>query len=292
MSEDNLKQTDDTKISNNDSKSKFFKEKFSIPFPNTKEERKILFFEFKQREREFKIGSQMLIEENALIIDRMDIYQMFNINFLHNEVKRYDLPNIKISNIWSFAKNLCEIGYLTRITFPLFSKYMRKKHKGNEIIKYAVYDCEKWRFNQLEEIKELDKIFHLEDLGERDFQMLRERNKKPLTSEEASEKVRKTNSLIQEKSFIDKIEFERKNRRKGKEERMKNENISTENNNKRRIDIKSGIICPSDASQMHLEKMKNKITTYTTGRHMGQTVNWLDRHFENCKIKFEDHPPE
>ena len=292
MSEDNFDKNKNTERKNRDPKNEFFKKKFSIAYPNTKEGREKLFLEFKKREREFKIGSQMLIEENSPLIDRMHVYEMFNISFLFREAKRYDNPNIKLSNVWDFAKNLCEIEYLTRIAFPLFSKYMRKKHKGNEIIKYAVYDCPKRRFDQLEAIKELDRMFYLEDLEDRKDKRLELENKKRLTPDEASERVINTNSLIQEKSFIANIEFERKIKGKLKEKLNENQQTADQIKQKRIMDIKNGIICPSKATQKHLTKMKNQITKYTSGRHMGQEVNWLDRHYENCKVRFEDHPPE
>ena len=292
MSKDDIKLNKDTKIDNECSGYQYFEEKFSIPIPNTKEERKKLYFQFKKREREYRIGAQILEEENALLFDRMHDYEMFNISFLYKEAERYDNIKMKKGTVYNFVKNLCEIGFLTRIEISLFSKFMRKKHRGNEIIKYVIRNCPKWRFDQLEVIKQRDHIYYLEEKEEREFQILKEKNKIRLTPEEASEKVVKTNTLIQEKTFIANIENKRKNKEKIKNKWGKNQQTADQMEQKRITGIKNGKFCPSEATQKHLIKMKSQITKYTSGRHIGQEVNWLDRHYENCKVNFEEHPLE
>ena len=292
MTKDDFKSNNDKKISNNSLGNEYFKELFSISIPDNEQERVELYFKFKSREREYKLGAQVLQGRNSLIYERMHIIEMFNFSFLFGEVKDYDLVEISRAKLHRFVANMCEIGILKRIEVSLYSKVMRKKHKGTEIIKYATQNCSKWRFDQLEAIEKKDQIYYLEEIKEREFQILKEQNKKRLTSEQASEKVVKTNSLIQKKSLIANIEFERKNKRKIKEKLNENQQTADQIKQKRIIDIKDGKICPSGATQKHLTKMKNQITKYTSGRHMGQEVNWLDRHYESCKVKFEDHPPE
>ena len=304
MSEDNLNQNDNNNIKNRDSKSEFFKKKFSISYPNTKEERESLFLEFKKREREYKIGSQMLLEENSLLIDRMDIYEMFNISFLFREVKKYDISDIKISNVHDFAKNMCEIGYLVRIEIPLYSKYMRKKHKGNEIVKYATWDCPKWRFDQLEAIKEKDQMFYLEDLQEMEIKRLELEIKRPKNNDEVVKKNLDRGELFQkEKTKRSML----KNEELGEIQKIKKAKDDLETQEKQilkdeeKIKIAKGEICISGATQQSLMKMKigyekelsskfhNKgFNSQNPTKH--KNVNWFKKHLKDCKMKFEDHP--
>lgn len=301
MSKDNYNENKDTEIKNKDSKSVFFKKKFSVSYPNNEEQRLKVYLEFKKREREFKIGSQMVKAENSLIIDRMHVYEMFNITFLHGEVVDYDLIKIKKSTLHRFVKNLCEIGYLIRIEISLYSKYMRHKHRGNEIIKYAVYDCSKWRFDQLETIKEKDKIFYLEDKQEREIKLLELEIKKPKTNEEVVKKNLDRGELFQKeknkRSMLKNEELEIIQNIQKEKQDLELQNTKIIENEKNRKILK-GEICPSNWTQTKLLQIKetderSKNIEYGGMKHLkrySKNINSFDRHFKRCNMQFEDHP--
>jgi len=151
-------------------------------------------------------------------------------------------------------------------------RIFRPRSKKMNLTKiYYAYD----KINKLEAI--LNK-FEIMD----DFYHSREKKKSPRDIVDHNFEVKKE-TILREKDLWKEIrEIEKTVQSKRKEE-------ADEEKKKRQQDIKNGLICPSDATKGHLRKMKNQTTKYTAGRHMGKEVNWLDQHFESCKMPFNKH---
>ena len=151
--------------------------------------------------------------------------------------------------------------------------YWFPKSKKMNLIK-IYYD-----YSYIKEVKTMISDLNLQD----SFYYSREKKKKrPKDIVDHNFEVKKE-TILREKGLFEEIrEIERTFQTKRKEETDKEKK-------KREQDIKNGFICPSDATKDDLRKMKNQITKYTAGKHMGKEVNWLDRHFENCKMPFNKH---
>ena len=79
-------------------------------------------------------------------------------------------------------------------------------------MKYVTQNCPKWKIEELEATESKDQRLYFEEKEERAIEKQKIENKKRLNPEEASDKVVKTNSLIQKKTLMANSKFKKENK--------------------------------------------------------------------------------
>lgn len=233
-----------------------------------------------------------IISKRNIIYKWVKFSEFFTINSIYQDIIDSEDLEIPKSTIGRFLHKLAKAGFINKREFKQFkskklsNQYRRgiiyfwlKSYFGEELTK--VYSLSKW-----------DEFYYSKEIKELELELLKQENKRPKTNEEVVKKNLERGKLFK----IEKIKYSMDKNQILKD--IANENVNSERQEKEILEleqiikIKNGEICPSGVSKQHLEKIKGQITKYTTGRHMGTQVDWFDRHFESCNMKFKDHLDE